>query len=114
MSQFLNKVLSNYLNAFNCIFAAASKVRLKPFIVAVLMSSLAISMARGASIDTYIVSDFGANGDGKTYETAALQKALDTAAQAGGGVVYAPRGNYFFSGHLKVPNAVTLKGVWES
>ena len=28
--------------------------------------------------------------------------------------MYAPRGNYFFSGHLNVPNAVTLKGVWES
>jgi hypothetical protein len=28
--------------------------------------------------------------------------------------VYAPRGNYFFAGHLNVPNAVTLKGVWES
>jgi hypothetical protein len=114
MSSFLTKVLSNYLTAFSRIFAAASKVRLQPFIVAILMSSLAISMARGASMDTYIVSDFGAKGDGKTDDTTAFQKALDTAAQAGGGVVYAPRGNYFFSGHLKVPSAVTLKGVWES
>ena len=114
MSSFLTKVLSNYLTAFSRIFAAASKVRLQPFIVAVVMSSLAISMARGASMDTYIVSDFGAKGDGKTDDTAAFQKALDTAALADGGVVYAPRGNYFFSGHLKIPSAVTLKGVWES
>ena len=64
--------------------------------------------------DLYVVSDFGAKGDGKTDDTAAFQKALDAAAQAGGGVVYAPRGNYFFAGHLNVPNAVTLKGVWES
>ena len=34
--------------------------------------------------------------------------------QAGGGILYAPHGNYFFAGHLNVPKAVTLKGVWES
>jgi hypothetical protein len=64
--------------------------------------------------DQYSVLDFGAKGDGKTDDTAAFQKALDTASQAAGGVVYAPRGNYFFAGHLNVPAAVTLKGVWES
>ncbi|HEY5911844.1 MAG TPA: glycosyl hydrolase family 28-related protein [Verrucomicrobiae bacterium] len=64
--------------------------------------------------DVHSVRDFGAQGDGKTDDTAAFQKALDTVAQAGGGVVYAPRGNYFFSGHLNIPSAVTLKGVWES
>ena len=64
--------------------------------------------------DFYSVLDFGAKADGKTDATAAFQKAMDTAAQAGGGIVYAPRGNYFFAGHLDVPRAVTLKGVWES
>ncbi len=64
--------------------------------------------------DTILVSDFGAKGDGKTDDTAAFQTAMDTLAKAGGGVVYAPRGNYFFAGHLQVPNGVTLKGVWES
>ena len=70
--------------------------------------------ARHRTTDTYSVRDFGAKGDGKTDDTAAFQKALDTAGQGGGGVVYAPRGNYFFAGHLNVPDAVTLKGVWES
>lgn len=64
--------------------------------------------------DVYSVRDFGAHADGQTDDTAAFQKALDTAAQAGGGIVYAPRGDYFFSGHLNIPNAVTLKGMWES
>ena len=58
--------------------------------------------------------DFGATGDGRTDDTSAFQRALDAAGRAGGGVVYAPRGAYFFAGHLKVPNAVTLKGAWES
>jgi hypothetical protein len=66
------------------------------------------------SQDHYSVLDFGAKGDGKTDDTPAFQKALDAAGRAGGGLVYAPRGNYFFAGHLNVPGAVTLKGVWES
>ncbi len=63
---------------------------------------------------SYDVRSFGAVGDGKTDDTAAFQKALDAATQAGGGTVLAPRGNYFFAGHLNVPNAVTLAGMWES
>ncbi len=57
---------------------------------------------------------FGAKADGKTDNTVAFQKALDAAAKAGGGVVFAPRGNYLFKGRLNVPAAVTLKGMWES
>jgi hypothetical protein len=60
------------------------------------------------------VRDFGAAGDGKTDDTAAFQKALDAAAQAAGGVVQARRGNYLFKGHLNVPSAVTLAGLWQS
>jgi len=71
-------------------------------------------IAAMAERDVYNVRDFGAKGDGKTDDTAAFQRALDEAGKAGGGVVYAPRGNYLFKGHLVVPNGVTLKGVWES
>jgi hypothetical protein len=64
--------------------------------------------------DYFNVRSFGAAGDGQMDDTAAFQKALDAAAKAGGGVVYAPRGNYFFAGSLNVPNAVTLAGIWQS
>jgi hypothetical protein len=80
---------------------------------ALLLCASLLSSAAPAP-DQYSVLDFGAKGDGKTDDAAAFQKALDTASHAGGGVVYAPRGNYFFAGHLSVPGAVTLKGVWES
>jgi hypothetical protein len=68
----------------------------------------------GPVSDYFNVRSFGAAGDGQTDDTAAFQKALDTAEKAGGGVVYAPRGNYFFAGSLNVPNAVTLAGIWQS
>jgi hypothetical protein len=63
---------------------------------------------------TWSVLEYGAAGDGKSDSTAAFQKALDAAAKAGGGIVFAPRGNYRFEGQLTVPPAVTLKGIWES
>lgn len=64
--------------------------------------------------DQFDVSQYGAKSDGTTDATAAFQQALDAAASAGGGVVVAPRGNYLFRGHLNVPSAVTLRGMWES
>ena len=82
-----------------------------------ILSSLfcVVTLAAAApNSDTYSVLDFGAKADGKTDDTAAFQKALDTVSQTGGGIVYAPRGNYFFAGHLDLPRSVTLKGVWES
>jgi hypothetical protein len=78
------------------------------------LASTSVLAAVSPSPGTYSVLDFGAKGDGKTDDTAAFQRAMDAATQAGGGVVLAPRGNYFFAGHLNVPDAVTLKGIWES
>ena len=46
---------------------------------------------------------FGAKGDGKTDDTSAFQRALDAVGKAGGGIVYAPCGNFFFARHLNVP-----------
>jgi hypothetical protein len=81
---------------------------------ALLSGSLALITSAAFAQTNYSVRHFGAVGDGKTDDTAAFQKALDAAGQAGGGVVHAPRGNYFFAGSLTVPAAVTLKGIWES
>ena len=50
----------------------------------------------------YDVRTYGASGDGKTLDTAAINKAIDAAAAAGGGTVEFPAGNYLtFSIHLK-------------
>lgn len=60
------------------------------------------------------VRTFGAKGDGTTDDTAAFQKALDQAGQAGGGIVQVPVGNYMIKTNLKIPACVTLEGVWKA
>ncbi len=53
------------------------------------------------------VRDFGAVGDGKTPDTAAIQKALDTVVGKGGGEVLLPAGRYL-SGGLVMKSHTTL------
>ena len=62
-----------------------------------------------ASLDA---RDFGALGDGKADDTAAIQQALDTAGKAEGGIVWLPRGNYRVATHLVIPDDVTLQGIF--
>ena len=61
-------------------------------------------------------NDFGANSDGKTISTSAIQKAIDAAAKKGGIVAFKP-GNYLTGAiflknnvNLRVDNGVTLTG----
>jgi polygalacturonase len=57
---------------------------------------------------TFNVRDFGAQGDGHTKDTAALQKALDACARAGGGTVVVPAGIYL-TGSIVLGTQTTLK-----
>ncbi len=56
---------------------------------------------------------YNAKGDGKTDDTAAIQKALDDTAAAGGGIVFLPTGIYRVATHLSVGPSTTLKGVFD-
>jgi hypothetical protein len=60
------------------------------------------------------VHDFGATGDGKTDDTAAFTAAMKEAGDAGGDLVFVPRGNYLIKGTLEVPANVTLEGVFRA
>ncbi len=77
-------------------------------------SLTAMSLVAAEPGSAWNVLQHGAKGDGQTDDTAAFQQALDAAGKAGGGTVLAPRGVYRFAGHLNVPPAVTLQGIWES
>ena len=65
-----------------------------------------------AKTSTWNVMDFGAVADGTTDNTAAFQKAMDTAGAAKGGVVVVPTGRFSFAGTLTIPKEVTLRGVY--
>ena len=62
----------------------------------------------------YLVTDFGAKGDGVTDDTQAFKDALKAAGDAGGGVVFAPTGDYLIKGNLGFPPQVTLEGVFRA
>lgn len=51
----------------------------------------------------YNIKDFGAVGDGKQPDTKAINQAIETAANSGGGMVYFPAGNYL-SGSIHLKN----------
>ncbi|HKF20095.1 MAG TPA: glycosyl hydrolase family 28-related protein [Candidatus Angelobacter sp.] len=58
---------------------------------------------------TYDVRTFGAKGDGKSIDTPAVNKAIEAAAAAGGGIVRFPAGSFAcFSIHLKSNVALYL------
>lgn len=58
------------------------------------------------------VRDYGAEADGRTDDTPAIQKALH-AAVTNGGVCFLPAGSYRLDGSLVVPEGVTLKGSYD-
>src|SRR5882757_9140038 len=55
----------------------------------------------------YNIRDFGAKGDGKALDTAALQTAIDTCTRDGGGTVLVPAGT-FHIGTVELKSNVTL------
>ena len=72
--------------------------------------TVAIGMAASGSVlgaQLFDVTAFGAVGDGKTMNTASIQKAVDACADKGGGVVLIPAGT-FESGSIELKSNVTL------
>jgi polygalacturonase len=55
----------------------------------------------------YNVRLFGATGDGKTLDSKAINRAIDSAAAAGGGMVYIPGGNYL-SGSIHLKSNISI------
>src|ERR1700742_297898 len=63
--------------------------------------------ADGADINYYNVRNYGAAGDGKNLDSPAIDKAIQTAAAAGGGTVYLPAGTYL-SGTIHLASNIHL------
>ncbi|MGA3179842.1 MAG: glycosyl hydrolase family 28 protein [Verrucomicrobiota bacterium] len=81
----------------------------KPFAIHILapalllLLALAARNAPAAAGKVFNILDFGAVGDGVTLDTAAIQRAIDAAAQAGGGAqVFTPPGRSFLVSTLQL------------
>ncbi|MEO0731923.1 MAG: glycosyl hydrolase family 28 protein [Bacteroidota bacterium] len=61
----------------------------------------------GPGSGQYLITDYGAVGDGMTLNTTAIQEVLDRVARAGGGQVIVPPGN-FLTGTLRLPSDLQL------
>lgn len=72
------------------------------FLYLILTSISVISV----SAKDYLITDFGAKGDGKTLNTEPIQKAIDKVSQIGGRIVF-PEGVYL-SGSLIVKSNVEI------
>src|SRR6266404_8670133 len=57
--------------------------------------------------NTFRATEYGAVGDGKTMNTVAIQKAIDTASKAGGGIVLVPEGR-FLTGPFTLASRINL------
>jgi polygalacturonase len=72
-----------------------------------IVSSNFANAAKIASPINYNVKDYGAVGDGKNLDSKAINKAIDVAANAGGGTVYLPAGNYL-SGSIHLKSNISI------
>jgi polygalacturonase len=74
-----------------------------------LLSLLLVVDIAIAQTPFYNIKNYGAKGDGTTVDTRAIEKAINTAAAAGGGTVFFPAGNYLsVTIHLKSNIALYL------
>ncbi len=99
-------------------FAAGAAMTLPALATAAEVNDGAMQNQNIGSRLSFNVVEFGAVGDGKTLCTAAIQKAVDACALAGGGRVVFPAGR-FLTGpiflktnvHVEVPAGTTLLGI---
>ncbi|RKY09094.1 MAG: glycoside hydrolase family 28 protein [Planctomycetota bacterium] len=85
-----------------------NKNRITAILATAILSGVFATSAQGArKTVVFSVRDFGAKGDGKTLDSAAIQKALDKCGEIGGGVVRIPKGNYL-SGAIFIKSNTTL------
>lgn len=80
----------------------SSKRLLRPFHLLPLLAACGLMQASAKEV---LVTAFGAKGDGKKLDTAAIQAAIDHCAASGGGLVRLPPGRYL-SGSLQLRSGI--------
>ena len=81
--------------------------RLKFGVIFLLILVTGVTLHAGRSPVYFNVLDYGAKADGITKNTEAIKRAIDTAAEAGGGTVYFPSGEYL-TGPIHLRSHITI------
>ncbi len=76
--------------------------------LSLLLLCLLSMWATSAQGNTWNVIDFGALGDGRADDAAAIQKAINTCSSQGGGTVLLPSGHIFMAGPVEFKSNVNL------
>ncbi len=88
-----------------------------PYQGRVVFGMIAIFSALTVHAAEFRASSYGAKGDGKTVDTAAIQQTIDAAAKSGGAIVFNPgvylSGSLFLKAgtHLRLDEGVEVRGV---
>jgi polygalacturonase len=82
--------------------------RLFPWLMLLSCGALFVACEAAKGRSQLNVRDFGASGHGIDKDTAVIQKALDVCADAGGGEVIVPAGNYLI-GSIELKSNTTLR-----
>lgn len=75
--------------------------------ISILILTIAGILSLRAAASVYNVVDFGAKGDGTTLDSPAINRAIDTASDSGGGEIYVPAGTYL-CGSIRLKSNIHL------
>ena len=75
--------------------------------ITVIQAALLMGISFSATAKRYLITDFGAVGDGQTLNTKAIQNVIDICASHDGGTVVVPEG-IFLSGAVFLKQGVNL------
>ena len=93
----MNKSVSLILLFFLCLFRCEW-----------ISASEEVSSVVAGEYGEFVVTDFGAVGNGVTDDARAIQQAIDACSAAGGGIVVFPAGKTFLAGPLHMRSNVNL------
>ena len=85
-----------------------AKIRVKLFFLTMLLIASGKGNLFAQAEKEYLITKYGAVGDGKTLNTATIQKAIDVASENGGGKVIVP-GGVFLTGTLELKSNIELR-----
>ena len=72
-------------------------------------AALGVAGAGASAAGTFNIRDYGAAGNGSSNDTAAIQRAVDAAAAAGGGTVRVPSGTYKSANSIHLKSNITIQ-----